>query len=245
MNIARTKFHLLCLLALTACVSYGQKKSNGSLYAEFAKTFQAKNLGLNNGKIHFNSYRSIDKTHRYFGPDQYRIGQVYFDGQPYLNVYFKYDLLNDELVVKLDGEANQLGFNPVKEKISSFYINELKFVNLDLDISHPEFIKGFYEQTNVGDDLTLYTKHYKDRFEVLTKDVVLNKYVEKNTFILKYKDSWHEVSSEKDAARAFPDFQNKIADFFKTNAPLEKSDRKQFMKTFVAYLNNLLQTPSN
>jgi hypothetical protein len=245
MNVARKKFHLLCLFALTACVCYSQKKNTSSLYAEFDKTFQAKNSGLNNGKIHFNPYRSIDKTHRYFGPDQYRIGYVYFDGQPYLNVYFKYDLLNDELVVKLDGEANNLGFNPVKDKVESFYINMAKFVNLDLDASHPDFIKGFYEQTEASPDLSLYTKHYKDRIEVLTKEIVLNKYIEKNEFTLKYKGNWHKMNSEREAIKIFPALENKIVDFFKMNAPLEKSDRKQFMKNFVFYLNNLLQTASN
>jgi hypothetical protein len=113
MNFRRVKFYFSCLLLFAAAISYSQKK-NSSLYAEFDKTFQPKNSGLNNGKIHFNTYRSIDKTHRYFGPDQFRLGYIYFDGQHYLNVSFKYDLLNDELVVKLDGESNNLGFNPVK-----------------------------------------------------------------------------------------------------------------------------------
>jgi hypothetical protein len=128
--------------------------------------------------------------------------------------------------------------------VASFQINAMKFVNLDL-ASHPAFIDGFYEETETGGDLILYTKHYKDRFEVLTKDIILNKYVEKAEFVLRYKDSWHKVNSEREAIRAFPAYENKIADFFKKNAPLAKSDLNQFMENFAAYLNNLLHTPTN
>jgi hypothetical protein len=162
-----------------------------------------------------------------------------------MNVPLKYDLLNDELVVKLDGENNNLGFNPVKAKVAFFYINGMKFANVELDPSHPEFAKGFYEQTDAGDDLILYTKHYKDRIEVLTHDVVLNKYLEKNDFILKYKNGWYKMNSQKDAVRIFPDFENKIVRFYKNNGPLERSDRKQFTKNLAVYLHTLLQTQSN
>jgi hypothetical protein len=240
-NDLRDKCLIACAVSLIAFETVGQNQSAAQLYSDFDKTIQVKNAAFNNGKVHFNPYRSIDKTTRYLLPD-FIAGKIIFDAQTYGDVWLKYDVLGDELVVKFDGEGNKMGFSPVKQRISGFYIGETKFVNLDL-VNHPDFISGFYEQNTDG-RLKLFTKYYKDQFARLTDEKVLYTYVDRNEFVFLHDNKFFRIDAESDAVRAFPQFDKQIEDFFNTNAPLEKTDRRQFMKKLALHIDELLNTAS-
>lgn len=231
---------LIFLFLAATALAFGQDNSSRSLFGEFDNQIQPKNAAYNNGKIHFNAYRSIDKTFRYYLSADYVTGDIVYNGQIYGNIALKYDLLSDELIIKFEGENNQMGFNAVKQKVNGFYIGGLRFSNLDL-VPHPGFISGFYEQTDAG-KITLYTKFAKIQFEALTNEKKFYTYKERNEFILHCENEWFVIDSQRDAARAFPKFEKNIRKFFKTNAPLEKADRRQFMKKLAAHLGTLLNT---
>lgn len=100
---------LFCSLGLLhgACA---QKFSDVALYRALDQKIGQKNLGLNNGTIHSNPYRLENKTFRYLLND-YAKGTLFYDGQWYPEVWLKYDLLQDVVIVKLDGEFNKTGIN--------------------------------------------------------------------------------------------------------------------------------------
>jgi hypothetical protein len=233
----RGKYVVVIMFVGWCVCASAQQRNELSVYEAFDNTIGRKNLALNNGTIHTNPFPSIDETHRYFGKNEYTSGSVFYDGQPY-NVSIKYDILKDFAIVKLDGENNQLGFNLISDKTQWFYIGDKKFVNLTA-MSHPQFVSGFYEETLAG-ELTLYTKHSKAQVEVLTNEKVFYKYYEKNEFVLRYNNQWYKIDSKKDLAEILTHFENEISDFSLMNSGLEKSDRNQFMKNLVRYINNLL-----
>lgn len=235
-------FTLILALLLAVTDFFGQNKKEATLLETFDKTVQVKNAAFNNGKIHFNKFRSADKTHRYYVSPDFTIGKLTFNGQPYGNLSLKYDLLKDELVIKLEGEGNKMGFNPVKPKIEEFTINGIKFKNLDL-VSHPGYVNGFYEESVFG-NLILYTKHIKDQFDVLTGETVLYTYKERQDFLLAYAGEWYKIESQRDVVKAFPSCEQQISEFYRTNAPLEKANRNQFMKKLAGYLSLLPITPA-
>ena len=228
----------LWLIALFATMPIcAQKNSNPQRYAAFDNVFQSKNAAFNNGTIHFNRFQSVDGTFRYFKSSEFLIGSIVYDGQRYDNVWLKYDLLKDQLIIKLDGERNQMGFEIVKSKVESFDIGALTFKNLDLG-EHPEFISGFFEETDAG-QIVLYTKHTKDQFASLTNEKVVYRYVEKFAYVFFYENSFYRINSQRDLAKAFPEFDSEIAGFYSENAPLEQSDKNQFMKKLAFRLNQL------
>lgn len=233
-------FTLIPAFLLAAAASFGQNKKEATLYEAFDKTIQAKNAAFNNGKIHFNKFRSADKTHRYYILPDFTFGELTFDGQTYGNISLKYDLLKDELVVKLEGEGNKMGFSPVKPKTNGFTINGVKFKNLDL-VTHPDFVNGFYEESSFG-NLTLYTKHIKDQFDILTGETVFYTYKERQDFLFSYADAWYKIDSQREVAKVFPSLEQQISEFYRTNAPLEKANLGQFMKKLAGYLSLLINT---
>jgi hypothetical protein len=239
MKIGSLKNGLLAsAMTFVGILAIGQNNS-ANIYNTFDKTIQVKNAPFNNGKIHFNPFRSIDKTTRY-RTDDFVAGAIVFDGQQYDNLALKYDLLKDELIVKFDGQGNKMGFSPVKQRIDAFYIDGLKFKNLDL-VSHPDFVSGFYEETDAG-HVILYTKHYKDQFTALTNEQVFYTYVLRNAFVFCHQSTFYKIDNENDAVKAFPQLEAPIAAFFRNNAPLEKTDRTQFMKKLARHLGELLNT---
>jgi hypothetical protein len=232
---------MACVISLIALAASAQNQKDAKLYTDFDKTVQVKNAAFNNGKIHFNPYRSVDKTTRYLSPD-FVAGKIIFDGQTYGDVWLKYDAFGDALVVKFDGEGNKMGFSPVKQRTGGFYIGDTKFTNLDL-IDHPDFVSGFYEETGSG-KLILYTKYYKDQFARLTNEQVLYTYVDRNEFVFWHQNIFYKINNSNDVVKAFPQFEKSIIEFFDTNAPLEKTDRPQFMKKLALHLSGLLNTAS-
>lgn len=233
----RNHFMTCGFILATALVS-GQTKA--SLFETFDKNIQPKNAAYNNGKIHFNTFRSADNTFRYYKSADYLSGNILYDGQVYGNISLKYDLFADELIIKFEGENNQMGFNVVKAKVDAFYVDGKKFVNLDL-VSHPDFISGFYEETDAG-KIKLYTKFAKDKFDVLANDKITYTFNDRTAFALKNGNDWLPINSQRDVTKAFPMHEKAISDFFRENISLERSDRKQFMKKLATYLVQLLNT---
>jgi hypothetical protein len=232
-------------LLLLACSSamFGQLQTDPSLSARFDTAVGRENLGFNNGTIHFNPYRSADKTHRYFGPDQYQAGEISYDGQTYSDIPLRYDLLDDAVVAKMS--KGNMGFNLIRQKTESFTLGGKKFVNLDLANSNTGFASGFYEEAYAGNGVVLYIKHSKERIEVLTNERVFNKYIEKNEFIVHHLDSWSEANSQKDWTLAFPKLKDKIDEFYRTNNSSRTLDTQAFMKNLAALVNKSLSDTSN
>jgi hypothetical protein len=218
-----------------------QAQQSQSLYSHFDKTVGLKNLGINNGPIHLNPFRSYDQSHRYYVADKYIPGEVVYDGQPYANENIKYDIFKDIVVAKINDPNNAFGINLINAKTEYFILNNKKFVNLDLLSKKPDFVKGYYEAYKTDAKVALYTKYRKDQIEVLTNDGLFYKYQNANDFVFAYNDNFYKVYDERELVKIFPAYEKTIRDYAYVNRDLLGSDKVQFMKIMADYVNNLLQ----
>jgi hypothetical protein len=90
--------------ALTGSCVFPKAQQNQSLYSYFDRSIGLKNLGINNGPIHQNPFRVSDQSHRYLGNGGYLLGNVIYDGQPYVQ-NLKYDIFKDVLVAKINDQT--------------------------------------------------------------------------------------------------------------------------------------------
>ena len=238
----------ICVPLLLLFLSYdmsSQHTPDTNLYAAFDNSVGVKNLGINNGTIHINNYKAINSTHRYFQEDKYYPGNVEYDGQPYLGLNLKYDIFKDILIAKIYGIGNSLGINLITEKTESFTIDGKKFVNLNFNQNKvPDFVKGYYEKFSDGGKLSLYIKYHKDAIEIL-EDVVYYKFEGKINFVIGYNNTFYKIDTQRDAEKALPDYEKQIGEYYQMNHDLEKSDKIQFMKDMIKYLNNFLVKETN
>lgn len=222
-----------------------QNNNNEALYNWFDHQLGGENLAINNGTLHLNYDRAIDNEHRYYNSNTFTKGQVSYDGQTYSDVSLKYDIFNDVLILNPSGENENLGVNLTKESVSDFRINGRKFINFNLKKILPEgFSEGYYEENVSGNKFTFYIKHHKEGIQLIRNESLLVSYDIRDEFVIYYKNNFSKISSKKDIIKLFPNYKDKIKDFYFMNKKVVKEDKAQFMENLMKHINQLLPNES-
>jgi len=236
------KLRTFGFLLLSLGLAFSLKaQQNQSLYSYFDRSVGLKNLGINNGPIHQNPFRVSDQSHRYLGNGGYLLGDVIYDGQPYVGENLRYDIFKDVLVVKINDPNNSLGIDLIGAKTESFVLDQKTFVNLDRLIQKPDFVKGYYEAYHPESPVALYIKYRKDQIEVLRSDGLFYKYQSAFDFVMAYQGNLYKTNDERDLGRIFPNHDRAIRDYAYVNRDTRLSNPTQFMKIMADYVNNLIQ----
>lgn len=239
-----------CLLALFSILlnisySHSQSVEKQSLYDYFDNAVGKQNLNINNGVIHSEPFRPIPNKNRYY-INEFSIGDLGFEGEIYTKVDLKYDIYDDQILYKQNDQTDNLAIALIKYKVDFFHINNTKFVNLKSEsIKFPSIIKGILEENYVGNELTLYIKHRKEKLEILQSDGIYYNFIYKTDYIIKYNNSFYKIDSEKDVKKIFPLYKKEISNYFKKNARLEKLDKRQFIGNLTKEINDHLKKSTN
>ncbi len=232
------RFYFLFVFMI-AC-HHNSSAQHRSAFRQYDEIFGPANSGIYNGTLHFDSYFRANETHRFFGKNTYSMGDITYDGQFYAGVEFKYDLLDDVLVVKLPGNENNAGINLIAEKTTSFTIANREFVNLETDGKTPGHIRGFHQQLMWRGNVSAFVRYSKQRIEVLTNQKVLSKYVDSETYVMRYGDQWKIIRSERDMIELFPDLSARISEFYSANAVVSKSNPQVFLGNLAEMIYNAI-----
>jgi hypothetical protein len=249
MHFRKLKTKLAIVLLLITCngfQAYSQTTSEISLYTRFDSIVGKENLGLNNGSLHTNPFKTIDDNNMYFIADKYSNENVIYDGQPYYNVNLKYDIYRDQIVYNPYGQADYIGINLIQEKTFSFSFHGKKFVNLTLK-KNPlqEYIEGYYEEILIGKEIDLYIKHHKNILEITGNEFTYYTFNENESFLIKHKDAFFKMNSKKDIATLFPLYKSEINNYYNKNKSMEKSNKTIFTQNLLTYINSFLTSKSN
>jgi hypothetical protein len=246
MQFRKSKIIIVALLTILTSITFkihSQTNSDILLYTKFDSIVGKENLGINNGTLHTNPYRTISQNQRYFIKDEFSIGQLSFNDQIYYNIRLKYDLLEDQIIFKHLGQTDNLSINLNRGKTNYFIIKNKKFINFNLDPSIKlDILKGFFEENYIGNEISLYIKHFKERKETNQSDGIYNEYINHNIFIIKYKKLYYKIETKKDIKKLLPEYSKTINDYYNINRKLENIDKLQFIEGLVRYINNYSPT---
>lgn len=230
---------------LNSIAFYAQTNSDQkSYYKWFDAVVGVENLGIYNGVEYYKQYRTLKGSNEFYITTQFVKGTIVYDGQPYYNIDMKYNVYDDELIIKL---ANQKAFNIIqliKEKIESFSIDNKHFVTVYND-KNEEFTnikEGFYELLFQDNYLTFYKKHIKNRSERLDKDFVYYIFKDKKEYFLKYNQKYYRINSKSNFSKIFPEYKKNINAFYKNNKVLRKSDYDMFLNKLSRHIETLIAT---
>lgn len=249
MRISYTRSKLKTILFII--ISFGfkthsQTNTKNTLYNWYDTLKGKENIDLNNGPLHINPYKTLGDDTMYYIAEKYSKGSVSYDNQPYYNVNLKYDLYRDIIVFNPYGQPENIGINLIQEKTQSFSLNDKNFVNLSAyQTPLQEYIKGYFEELIIANEIILYTKHHKDILEFINNDHIYYSFSEKNNFILKYKNAFHQINSKKEIALVFPQYKKNINTYYTQNKKMEKSNKALFTENILNYVNGLLISTSN
>lgn len=241
----KTIYLLIFSIFLNISYLHCQSIENSSLYDYFDNAIGKDNLNINNGVVHSEPFRPMPNKNRYY-VDEFNVGDLSFEGEIYSNVNLKYDIYDDQVIYKQNGETDNLPITLIKDKVDFFIIKNRKFVNLKAEsIKFPNLIKGIYEEGFASNEISFYTKHRKEKIKIFQSDGVYYNFIYNTDFFIKYNNFFYKVQSEKDVKKIFPMYKKEISDFYRTDKKLERSDKKQFMENLTKQINGLLKKSSN
>ncbi|WP_290964729.1 hypothetical protein [Flavobacterium sp.] len=224
---------------------FSQSAEKFSLYDYFDQAVGKDNLNINNGIVHSESFRPLEGKNRYY-IDEFNLGNISFEGQIYSDVNLKYDILEDQVIYKQNGSSENVPINLITNKVDYFFIKNKKFINLkEESVKFPSIIKGIYEETYIGENVSLYIKHTKEKAKSFQADVIYYDFIYKIGYVLKYNNYFYKVETERDFKKIFPNFKKEINSIYNTDKKLERSNKPQFIENLTKQINGLLKKSSN
>jgi len=199
------------------------------------------NLDLLNGKVFIDYFKSNKEEYRFFKSFNYLKGSVISKQQPFYNLSLKYDLLEDQLILKPNSDTNFLDIKLISENISRFTIDNHEFINVNDNNSLNDLeLNGFLELIYKGTHFNLYNKHSKIVKEKIKANKTYSTFKKYSTYLLEYNSVFYEIKSKKSFRNVFPDTEIIINNYYKKNPRLLKSNPSQFYKSLSVQLDNQL-----
>jgi hypothetical protein len=236
---------ILFFIIIFAFQAHSQTNTKTVLYNWYDNIKGKGSIELNNGPLHINPYKTLGKNTLYYNTDKFTKGTIIYDNQPYYDVNLKYDVHRDIIVFNPYGQTENIGINLNQEKTKSFSLNGKNFVNLSTYRTPVrDYLKGYYEEVIIGNEITLYTKRHKDIREFINNDRIYYSFNDENNFILKYKNAFYRINSKKEITTLFPEHKSKINTYYSENKKMEKSDSILFTENLLNYINGFLTSTS-
>lgn len=227
-------------LFLNNYIIRSQSNNEVSVLKWFDKNAGQNTLPISNGKLHLNFDRIIGKVDRYYNSKELTKGSLGYDSQEYFEVFLKYDIYKDEIILTSEGATDLIKANLIKEKIQYFKIDGRKFINLKIEnLSTLNYRGGYYEENLIGKNFSFYIKHYKLQEEIIKNNTIYVDYTYKNEFLLFIKEKYIILNTKSQLLKLFPNDRKKIKDYYLSNRKLKKENEAQFMENLMRYIDNI------
>ncbi|NAY90815.1 hypothetical protein GTQ34_02695 [Muricauda sp. JGD-17] len=236
------KGYVSCILCFGCfLMTFGQQQAYVEYYNAYDERVGIENTGLYQGEVYAEKYRTINEQTQFFRTLDFQKGNVCYDGQCYYGLDLKYDLYEDQVLMKLISSAGGGTLRLFKEYVDSFELGGLKFVKLTEEVAPGLNAYGFYAKAMESPTFILYTKYNKKSFERKDRSSIYYEFLDgPSEHVLLYKGKHHIVNSKKDMVDLFPDQKRQIDRFYRIAKSLRRSDPNQFQVSLVRRIETLL-----
>ena len=228
--------HLIVLLVFCGpSVLLGQNQEDESEgYRWFDQLIGAENSGLYDGVVYIEKYRMRNEKQKFFRSPDFLQGSISYNGQPYFDVEMKYDLYEDEILVRSSAILRL-----DKKGIDSFRIEEKKFVKIDNGDYHAMGVHGFFEILLETPGFTFFKKHRKKKTDRLGERLIYHEFTDENAYYLLHGRAYHIIGTKEDIIKVFPKFKKEIKARSKANRPLRKRDKGAYLSSLLDQVHEL------
>ncbi|WP_298120592.1 hypothetical protein [Flavobacterium sp.] len=232
------------LLSIYFCLltnSYSQKNNEQSIADLFDKKVEEETLAIFNGRHNNHNYLTLSDTIHPFLDKNFVSGSISYDNQNYDNILIKYDIVNDNVLVKPKKQSDFYSLVLDSNKIDGFIINKKKYTNSanQIDLQTKQ-LKGFYEEIIYSNKITLLIKHQKTKIEIIDGNKIYSDFNNQKLFYLKISDKIYNANSKKELISIFPNYKKQINTYYNQNKIQEKFDNYLFKVGLIKFINQLL-----
>ncbi|CAM1367441.1 conserved hypothetical protein [Tenacibaculum sediminilitoris] len=207
---------------------------NNLIIKNFDNRIGLQNTNLSYGKLFVEEFRKIDGNHNYLKSSKFLKGDITYQNELFINIDFKYNLVDDNLIVKIPASSR---FNIIvleKKHVSKFKIENAIFINTK------KF--GFIQELESTNTISLYKKYRKISHKKINRNFTHYKFSQKENHIISFDNNFYEIDYQKSLIKVFPSLKNLIKKFFNENRSIRKRSPDDFYKMLVSKLNKELKT---
>lgn len=207
-------------------------------YSWFDDIIGPENSELHYGIAYFEKHRAKSKKSKFFPVPDFVSGSVIFDNMPYYGLDLKYNVYEDELLMRV---ANQFGGGTLqlyKEKVEAFEIDGHHFVKTETSKKQNEIPSGFYEVLLEKARFSLLKKHRKLlELDLSDKSTFYEFEVLPSTFILAFNHNYYPVENVSDITSLFTDNADQMVEFSKKRPRSQNTEKE--LKALLNFLDTL------
>lgn len=226
--------------------NYGQNNAEINQYNLFDQEVGIANTGLYQGVVYTEKYRTINEKTQFYKTREFLKGSVCYEGQCYYDLDLKYDVYEDQVLLKLIGKVGGGTIQLFKDKVDSFTIDGKDFVRIEQEKAPLLNAYGFYTIALSTSTFTLYTKYNKKNFDRKDRSSLYYEFLDgPSQHVLLYNGNYHIVNTKKDNIDVFPELKKEIDKFYNLARGLRKSDPNGFQISLMKRIDILLSQPNN
>lgn len=217
---------LLLLFYFTGALVNAQEEQK--LIGYYDSIVGYKNLSILNGVEALNPYRTINEKHPYFSDPDFVKGSIIYDGEPFRDVFLRYDMFRDIVTIKLKNTVGgTLLFDLISDKVSEFEINNHRFINLKFK---KKFDSGFYEIIYTSLQLSIYQKRYLKPLDKRDKEILYYEFDQLPDHYVFYTTPYgYFYPSEDFLLENYERCSSPVNDFINRNKKLKKQNQKSYL----------------
>ncbi|PWL38741.1 hypothetical protein DKG77_10875 [Flagellimonas aquimarina] len=225
---------------------HGQETAQVEYFNFFDEKVGVENTGLYQGIVYAEQYRTINEKNQFFKTRDFLKGSVRYDGQHYYDLDLKYNVYEDEVLMRLITKAGGGTIKFFKDHLDSFEIAGSKFIKILQQDAPSLNIYGFYEVAFSNSRFTLYTKHIKKNFERKDRKSLYYEFLKgQSEHVLLYNGTYNIVNTKKDIVALFPTQKKEIDKFYNVARSLRKSNPDGFQVSLMKRIEILLSRTEN
>jgi len=235
------KFPLIVFLIFPLFCSGQSEGSQQAVYNWFDNVVGFENIGIYNGVEFKEKDKVVNENHSYFSSANFLVGSIDYDGESYFNLNMKYNLHEQDVIVKLkNSNSSEFVIKLLKEKIDGFTINTHRFVKIKGIDLKGNSISGFYEEVLSGAKLKFLIRHQKIKSELHRDFVMYAEYkMAKKEYLVSFENSYKWIKSKSDLIDLFPELKAQIHSYYKVNRQLKRLDYDKFLTELLKDLKTL------
>ena len=216
---------------------------------EFHKWIEAKYGSddlLVNGKMYLPKNPKIN-GHPFYYKNQFLIGKTFIKGQLYDNLKLKYDILNDEVILKQNYDNESIVEVVLNyDMLDSFYIYKDILNTESFPFIKKQIVDGFesssgYLQQIYKGKFNVYIRYKKLYFPLYSEINPLGVFSNETSSIFIYKDSFfHEIKNKRALYSFFKGHKSKIRKFLRKNKIKYKKANNIQLNQLFSYIDSLI-----